>query len=572
LKNKTEKNKTRVRPARLAFSCVFIIISCFCLYGPVSAFELKDIPANECVARMPIDLKICLMDNVRTAEIKVLKGFKLNIYSAKNIVKKTMSGNGLLLRITGVKKSVPAKIEYYPVLSTFPYAAVLNPEKNEAALSKLSEMEKATGRLKFFTYGCTFEKKGSALKIDTRSVFACAAPKDSEDAARKFCDRMREENKISAFVHPVLRAKASCVISASLSYKDAKGRERAENIETSGKIEIVQDYEVHIAKMEFGRGDSWHNFKTARYGGGIVISTDNSGLVQIINVTGLEDMLKICVPSEIEPGSPYQSICAQAIAARSEIFTKYRGRHTDTDYDFCAGTHCQAYGGLASRTSSAIAAVDETSGRIIVSNGHIVDTVYHANCGGVTEDSNRIWSAPYDPSLVKISDTLEKTNYDFSTDEAGLRDFMKNPPATYCSVAGACNNPDKFRWARSFTQQEIDKLIEKQFKIGGLKEIKILERGKSGRITALALIGNSTTERVYKELPIRKLFGMLRSALFVVDVSGSEGQRKYTFRGAGWGHGVGLCQDGAKGMGLSGKNCEEILSHYFSDAKIIKME
>ncbi len=572
MKNNSEKNKTPVHILYLIFSGALIFFSCFCLCGTSLAFDIKDIPSNECVAHMPLELKICLMDNVRTAEIKVLKGFKVNVYSAQDRVKKSFSGSGLLLKITEVKKSVPAKIEYYPVLSTFPYTAVFKPEKNGAMLLKLSEIEKAAGRLKFFTYGCTLKNKGTALKIDTRSVFACASPHRSEELARKFCDRMREENKISAFVHPVLISKPSCVISASLSYKDNKGKDRVEKIETSGKIEIVQDYEVHIAKMEFGRGDSWHNFKTARYAGNIIVSTDNSGLAQIINRTGLEEMLKIVVPSEIEPNSPYQSICAQAIAARSEIFTKYKSRHTDANYDFCAGTHCQAYGGLANMTASAVKAVDETAGKIIVSNGHIVDTVYHADCGGVTEDSNRIWSAPFDPSLVKISDTAEKVDYDFSTDEAKLRDFIKKPPATYCSVAGACNNPDKFRWVRSFTQLEMDKMIEKQFKIGGLKEIKILERGKSGRITVLELIGNSKTERVYKELPIRKLFGMLRSALFAVDASGKDGEKKYTFSGAGWGHGVGLCQDGAKGMGLSGKNCEEILLHYFSNAKIIKME
>ena len=572
MRNKTEKNKIRVLAVHIIFSGLLIIFSGLYSCVPASAFDLSDIPANGREAQLPLNLEICLMDGVRTAEIKVLKAFKVNIYSPKDELKKSFSGSGLLLKISEVKKSVPAKIQYYPVLSTFPYTSVLKPEKNEQILLKLGELEKAAGKLKFFTYGCVLKKKDSVLKIDTRSVFACAAPKSSEEDARKFCDKMREENKISAFVHPVLITRPSCVISASFSCKDAKGVESEEKIETSGRIEIVQDYEVHIAKMEFGRGDSWHNFKTARYSGNIIISTDNSGLGQMINVTGLEDMLKIVVPSEIEPGSPYQSICAQAIAARSEIFTKYKSRHTDADYDFCAGTHCQAYGGLANRTSSAVKAVDETAGKIIVSNGHIVDTVYHADCGGVTEDSNRIWSAPYDPSLVKISDTIEKTEYDFSTDEAKLRDFIKNPPATYCSVAGACNNPDKFRWIRSFTQEEIDKMIEKQFKIGGLKEIRILERGKSGRITALELVGNSRTERVYKELPIRKLFGMLRSALFVLDVSGNGAQRKYAFSGAGWGHGVGLCQDGAKGMGLSGKNCEEILLHYFSEAKIIKME
>jgi len=532
------------------------------------------IPPNESSVQLPANIDVCLIDNFKTAEISVSGNFSLKAFDGGGREKLNVKSSALSLKVERITSSKPAVIKYYAVLKTFPYSYLQREDKKKDALDVITALEKIFGKPVFFTYGCILKPARADFSIDVRTLFTAHGPFETEERCRKFCDEARASHKIAAFAHPVREKKSVCRFDVSIGHAAIKNGKDI-SLKNIARLEVAPDGPAIIKNMEFGRGDKWHNFKDAKYAGSLKISGDNSGLIQIVNEISFEELLKVVVPSEIEPDSAYQAICAQAVAARSEVLAKYKTRHTESDYDFCSGTHCQAYGGINNRRKQSDRAVDETAGKIVFSNGHIVDTVYHANCGGLTEDSNKIWSAPFDSALVKITDSTTETAIDLSTDESAIRKFITGAPASYCSVPGACNNPDKYRWTREFSRTEMERMIKKQFDIGALKAVEVLERGASGRVVAIALKGSRKTEKVYKELPIRKLFGMLRSSLFVLEVlpgnaAGSE--ERFIFKGAGWGHGVGLCQDGAKGMAILGKNYEQILLHYYSNSKIISFD
>lgn len=558
----------------------FMVLMCLCSFhfipvpalaeGGAAAFAF---PPNESAAKLPLDIDVCLIDNFKTAEILVKGGFTMTAFPASPEKKPfRLSGAGMRLAVDRITESKPAVIKYYAVLKTFPYSHAFRDDKKAGVIETLSDFTVRFGKLSFFTYGCILSPANGAFDIDVRTLFAAGGPFETERECRAFCDGVREKHKTPAFAHPVREKPPVCAfgVLAEPIAPSGAGTFKAAALEDIARIELSASNEILVKNMEFGRGDSWHNFKDARYVGSLKICADNAGLIQMVNKISFDELLKVVVPSEIEPRSPYQAVCAQAVAARSEVLAKFRTRHTESDYDFCSGTHCQAYGGIANRRDDSSRAVEETSGKIVFSNGHIVDTVYHANCGGVTEDSNKIWSAPFDPALVKINDSTAEAALELETDEAALRAFILKPPPSYCCVPGACANPDKFRWKREFGQNQIDEMIRKQFDIGRLETIEIIGRGRSGRVIAIELKGSKKSEKVYKELPIRKLFGMLRSSLFTLDTGvNGAGEKRFVFRGAGWGHGVGLCQDGAKGMAILGRTFEEILLHYYSNSKIL---
>jgi SpoIID/LytB domain protein len=197
----------------------------------------------------------------------------------------------------------------------------------------------------------------------------------------------------------------------------------------------------------------------------------------------------------------------------------------------------------------------------------LADTVYSANCGGHTENSENVWpDMPAHASLRGHRDSAVK-NDAFSkgiTEENVIR-FINEPPPSYCGQA-RIGVTDRHRWTVTRTQAELDKLLSK-FGLGQVRAIAILERGVSGRARAVRVTGTVRSEVIRGELRIRQTFGGLRSSLFVVQVDASGA----TFRGAGFGHGVGLCQTGAVGMAEAGKTYKEILQHYYPGTVLRKL-
>ncbi len=306
----------------------------------------------------------------------------------------------------------------------------------------------------------------------------------------------------------------------------------------------------------------------------------------MVNAVPENELLAGLVPAEMFPSAPDEALKAQAVAARGELIAKIGNRHAGEPFRLCAETHCQVYAGASRETPRTTAAVEATRGEVLFEAGaqgskqegkqggkddgkDLVDTRYSANCGGHTEHNENVWpDMPAHPTLRGHRDGAVTAGDPFAggVTEALVERFLDQPPASYCGSARQQGGGDRFRWTVTRGAAELDRLLA-AYKLGPIKAIEVVERGVSGRARQVRVVGANRSETVSGELRIRQLFGGLRSSLFVVKVEGGAA----TFRGGGFGHGVGLCQTGAIGMAEAGKNYRDILRHYYQGSAIRKL-
>jgi len=267
---------------------------------------------------------------------------------------------------------------------------------------------------------------------------------------------------------------------------------------------------------------------------------------------------------------PLEALKAQAIAARSEAMVKL-GRHKLQGFDFCADVHCQVYSGVEKETEITNQAVDETRGTIMSYDAKPVDAVYSSTCGGHTQDN--IFSSTDVAYFKGIADILEKPDIKFPLSPFELENWFKNPPADILCDVPQYSKASNFRWVRVYSADELRDIVSKTKDIGDIKKILVLKRKKSGHIDSIRIIGEKSSLVVEKELNIRKAFGNLRSSMFKVEIKfGPDKSAKlFLFYGGGWGHGVGMCQAGACGMALRGKDYKDILRHYYHGVELKKI-
>ena len=217
------------------------------------------------------------------------------------------------------------------------------------------------------------------------------------------------------------------------------------------------------------------------------------------------------------------------------------------------------------------AAVEETEGQVLLdaSNLNLIDTVYSANCGGHTENNESVWNSFSDPNLRGVKDQPSSwTSYLSSPSRVkDIERWLTEDIGAYCNNS---KTRGYFRWRVSFNPSKINSMVNKHYSLGQVLEIIPLERGVSGRIERLRIVGTRRTVEVEKELPIRKLFGGLKSALFLIkshrDKKGKP--RTFEFIGGGYGHGVGMCQMGAIGRAQKGQDYKQILKHYYARSEV----
>jgi SpoIID/LytB domain protein len=308
----------------------------------------------------------------------------------------------------------------------------------------------------------------------------------------------------------------------------------------------------------------------ASYAGRLYVTIDRLGTLAVVNAVPENKLLAGLIPAEIFPSAHEEALKAQAVAARGELLSKIGTRHIGDPYRLCSLTHCQVYSGTGHETPRTTAAVEATRGEVLFEKGgaELADPVYSANCGGHTENNENAWPEMMAlPSLRGHRDAAPDKGdaYAGGVTSANVAAFIANPPAAYCgqSKLGA---GDHFRWTVTRSKDELDKLLAK-YRLGAVKSIEVLERGVSGRARAVRVSGAARSEVIHGELRIRQTFGNLRSSLFVVDVQNGGA----TFRGAGFGHGVGMCQTGAMGMAETGKSYREILRHYYPGTVLRKL-
>ena len=331
---------------------------------------------------------------------------------------------------------------------------------------------------------------------------------------------------------------------------------------------------LNIKNVPFGVGWWWESKEDRIYQGEFHFYISKENKFEVVIHLPLEEYLKGVVPYEIGGDSPLEAIKAQAVAARSEatmaLTSKlYSGEH----YDLTSDVECQVFSGNKKRTEISDRAVAETTSLILSENSKPINAYYASNCGGHSELIKNVWGDRPGVESYSVShlDSDDSASIDLSN-ESNLREWLFSNPSSYCNPNMHSELPtwsqNNFRWKVELTTEDISKMTAKGKDLGNLIDIKILKRGESGRAYLAKYIFEKESVEVKSELKIRQMISPpLRSACFVVDKTDSG----FVFYGAGWGHGVGMCQSGAITMARNGSAFEEILKHYYRKAGLIRI-
>jgi SpoIID/LytB domain protein len=423
---------------------------------------------------------------------------------------------------------------------------------------------------------------------------------------------MDRKTAVSGVLNGNFRGEESNPISGRFSARPEQGRivftdEAHREIFCSPSIRLTGQTgsTFSLLKVTVGNRFHWQREEDQTFEGDLIFLLRNDGTITAINEILLEDYLKSVISSEMSGAAPIEFLKAQAIIARSWLLAAMdrekktketpapAGKTADKEvirwydredhdlFDVCADDHCQRYQGITKIGSEqAKEAVRKTYGRVITYRGEICDARYSKACGGITEDFDTAWDNKRVPYMTSISDA--STPHGPIRTEEEVSYWILSEPEAYCHIKDQVllkkilpefdrETSTFFRWRIEYPRQELEEILREKsgFDFGTLKKIVPLHRGPSGRISRLKIIGSKRTIIVGKELEIRRWFSRshLYSSAFVVTI---EAER-FIFHGAGWGHGVGLCQIGAAAMAIQGFSAEEILKHYFRGVEIKKI-
>lgn len=284
-------------------------------------------------------------------------------------------------------------------------------------------------------------------------------------------------------------------------------------------------------------------------------------------------------------GEATAHVAASEIQGNGELIRWY-DREDHTLFDVCADDHCQRYQGITKETSAQVAeAIRQTAGQVLTDEDEICDARFSKCCGGETEEFQYCWENLRKPYLVALRDAPQQEALDLTV-EANADRWIRSSPESFCNTRDAkvlsqvLNNYDQetsdfYRWRVEYTQQQVQQLLTEKLGIdfGAVVDLIPVERGTSGRLSKLRIVGEKLTLVIGKELEIRRALSKshLYSSAFVVDAFDRNEQgipKRFALIGAGWGHGVGLCQIGAAVMGERGYSYKKILLHYYPGAII----
>ena len=377
------------------------------------------------------------------------------------------------------------------------------------------------------------------------------------------------------------------------------------------------DASCSLRDVTIGVNFHWERKETQTFLGTLRFVVESDKIVAI-NELPVEKYLESVISSEMSATSSLELLKAHAVISRSWLlaqmkkrrevaesgnnffsFTKkedtlirWYDREDHTLFDVCADDHCQRYQGITKETSPHVAeAIRQTKGQILMDGEEICDARFSKCCGGITEEFQYCWENTPKTYLTAVRDIalgVEHTQPNLTNEEEAEKWIRFNPPA-FCNtqdkkiLSEVLNDYDQetvnfYRWKETLSQEKLQQLIADKLKmdLGAILDMKAVERGKSGRISKLQIIGTEKTFTIGKELEIRRTLSdsHLLSSAFVVDKYDKDEQgvpQRFELIGAGWGHGVGLCQIGAAVMGEQGYHYDAILLHYYQGAEIKKL-
>jgi SpoIID/LytB domain protein len=268
---------------------------------------------------------------------------------------------------------------------------------------------------------------------------------------------------------------------------------------------------------------------------------------------------------------PAEALKAQAVAARTETLKKLR-RHAADGFDVCSTQHCAVYRGTTGEAPQTTAAVRATAGEILrAADGGYLDCVYAANCGGWGSTPGGVWGSG-DDAFAAVCDIPGEDARIWAAvpRDPDLRErFLFERPVAYCNHS---TYRASYRWTRAYTEEELAAWVLRRFKLEGLKDVVVGTTTDEGWATSIELVGATATKTVKRDA-IRAAVGTIRSNMITVEhvPPGGGAPGLYIFVGAGWGHGAGLCQDGAWGMAQRGILYRDILAHYYPKARFERL-
>jgi len=304
------------------------------------------------------------------------------------------------------------------------------------------------------------------------------------------------------------------------------------------------------------------------YNGAIILSPDRDGALNLTNVVPVESVLRGVVPSEMYTTAPLEALKVQAIAARGTLISQIGSRHMADPYNLCDEQHCQVFKGVGAANDSTDKAIAGTRGQILFGGTRIAETYYSSNCGGLSETADSVWGLQERGYLHAHADQAGAPDRSEPPSEKELATELRSEPKSFCNTQEYSSGKN-FRWEKEFSAAEMDAVVAKKAaELGHVEDITISERGPGGRVSKLVVVGSGATKEFERELTVRKLFGGLKSALFVLTIErDKDGKpKRFLFEGGGFGHGVGMCQTGAMSMAKEGSSFTEILEHYYGGA------
>lgn len=393
------------------------------------------------------------------------------------------------------------------------------------------------------------------------------------------------------------------------------------------------DTYFELQGVTIGINFHWERKEAQRFKGELKIIVEEEQLTAI-NVISIEEYLTSVISSEMSATASLELLKAHAVISRSWLLDKIKERNEElrmkneefkgalqkdsaahssfsilhsslikwydheahTNFDVCADDHCQRYQGITRASATqAIEAVAATRGEALMYKGTICDARFSKCCGGAFEEFQNCWETVKHPYLIGQRDCKVENQLPDLMIETEADKWIRTSPVAFCNtqdkkiLSQVLNNYDQetadfYRWKVSYSQQELSALIHQRSGIdfGQIMDLTPIERGTSGRLVRLKIVGTLRTLIIGKELEIRRTLSTshLYSSAFVIDKEYREEQEskrneneipsRFILTGAGWGHGVGLCQIGAAVMGEQGYKYEEMLSHYYPGSTLEK--
>ena len=386
------------------------------------------------------------------------------------------------------------------------------------------------------------------------------------------------------------------------------------------------DFTFTIKNVVIGINFHWERKENQTFRGALKFIAED-GKIAAVNILPVEQYLISVISSEMKATASIELLKAHAVISRSWLLSQMKkrrkmnnnkevnsfmsfikkdnmlirwyDRQDHTLFDVCADDHCQRYQGITRADSeAAVKAVNETKGQVLKYGEEICDARFSKCCGGMMELFSTCWEdkdmpylkAKYDFLSTKVTEKIncDKSDIDL-TQETQAKKWINASPKAFCNTKDTKilsqvlnlydqETTDFYRWKVEYSQKQIKELIEKNLKMsfGDIVDLKPLKRGPSGRLYMMEIVGTQKTFTIGKELEIRRVLSdsHLYSSAFIVqriyneDNKGKTVPDKFIIKGAGWGHGVGLCQIGAAVMGEKGFNYKQILQHYYPSSSI----